>query len=108
VLRFDFSLTQSSPVERTRTMLWFFGPGGNTVLPLLIGGSYTSFATPPGSSHRLVVYSFWTSPAGFRLPSNGVLDIGADVGAVPEPATLLLVGAGLAGAFARRGRRRRA
>jgi hypothetical protein len=58
----------------------------------------------------LIVYT--VRPFPFSLPGHGSLNLVADVGVVPEPGTMLLVGSGIAaligarrrGGSARRGR----
>lgn len=102
VLQFDFSITHTSPVPGTASQRWFYGPGGNPTLPLLLGSSWTAFSTgpnPPGYHYTFLVYSFGSR----TLPGQ----IGADVGAAPEPATLVLLGTGLAVGAVRARRRRR-
>lgn len=106
ILGFVFTIRHSSPVADTNTFGWRFGPGGQPNLPLFLGQSYTSFPLPPSPAHNygMFVYSF--SPFPVRIPGNGLTDLTANVGVVPEPGTWLLVGGGLAGALARRRRQR--
>jgi hypothetical protein len=76
---------------------WSFAPGGGTSLPLLKGpfAVGVELATlPDGYEYRMLAYQF-TTIASASLPSNGMTPIVADVNAIPEPGTLLLLGGGL-------------
>jgi PEP-CTERM motif-containing protein len=92
---------------------WLFGLGslGGTNLPLVNAEDGTSLSfpigpQPPGFHYSELIYSFQIIP--FGLPSNGVTELDAKIGAVPEPTTLLLFGTTMAGlGLAVRWRRRR-
>jgi hypothetical protein len=97
VLLFQLSMEQSSPVGATGLFPATFGPGGGTDLPLLLSRSnYLAFPTgqnPPGFQYNHLVYTL--SPFPLSIRGQGLTDLTADVGAVPEPATLVFVGTGL-------------
>lgn len=108
------TLDQSSPVAGTDQMLWGFGLGGGRTQPSLEdlgGGSFLQLPIgpqPPPYRYSSLVYSI--DPYPFTLPSSGIVDVGANLGAIPEPTTLLLWGATVAGAglLARRRRKMKA
>jgi len=105
ILRFEFSLTQTSPVSDTANPRWFFGPGGGAALPLLRGPDYLQTAVgpnPPPFAYRGIVFSI--APFPFSIPNQGMTPFTADAGLVPEPTTLMLAATGLIGAV--RARRR--
>jgi hypothetical protein len=107
VLRFNFRIRQTSPVDNTNSKELSFGPGGKSDLPLLMGTDHTSFGlatSAPGFRYEALVYSI--APFPFKISGNGVTDFTARVGVVPEPATFVLVGGGLAAAIAARRRKR--
>jgi hypothetical protein len=109
ILDFGLTVEHSGGVDRTKTTLWRFGPGGRAVLPLMVGNSYVAFwgdgqPVLEGHGYNGIIYSFVPFP--FSLSGNGMLNVNADVGLVPEPTTLLLAGSGLVAAFARRRRAR--
>lgn len=106
IVNLNLLLSHTTPVADSDNLFMGLGPGGLTHLPYMLGGTYFQLNTgpnPPGQNYQSLIYSL--APEQFSVPLNGSVDITADVGAVPEPATLLLVGAGLAGAAARRRRR---
>ena len=107
ILKFDFSIHHTSPVDDTNTKTLWFGPGGKPNLPLLMGTDHTSFPlslTSPGHNYPAFVYSF--SPFPIKISGGGMTDLTARVGVVLEPAMFVLVGWRLAAAIAVRRRRR--
>jgi hypothetical protein len=106
---FTISIVQSSPTAGASSNSFDFGEGGGgTVLPLLGFPNYLQLPIgpqPPGYNYSALVYSF--DPYPFSLTTtNGVLDLEANLGAIPEPTTLLLFGTSLAGLGLARWRRR--
>jgi hypothetical protein len=109
----SLTLLQSSPVPGAGHTTWGFDlGGGGTQLPLqtIFGGGPTFMELPIGPQpppyhYSSLVYTF--DPFPFTIPSNGIVDVGADIGAIPEPTTLLLFGTTMAGLGLVRWRRRR-
>ncbi len=108
ILNFGISLTHDSPVAATRSRTWSFGPGGEPDIALRRsnGGTYSILPAgenPPGYYYTGIAYTY--TPFPFSIPANGIARIDANVGAIPEPTTLLLLGSSVAcGAYARRRR----
>jgi hypothetical protein len=104
ILTFSLIVTESSPTQATGRTGWTFGPGGRSNLRVLLGTDH--FSVPIGSNpFGYDAFVFTTRPFPFSLPGHGTRDFVADVGAVPEPGTLILVGSGLVGAALARRRR---
>jgi hypothetical protein len=96
------SLSQSSPIASTSGTQWDYGTqlsrqGGLGYLETSAGPN------PPGYNYPAIIFTF--RPSAFQLQANGTTTLIADVGAVPEPASVVLLGTGLAGMLVRRRKR---
>lgn len=106
VLHFGLVFEHTSPTAGIGRIGWTFGPGGGSLLPILTGISHVGMpldVNPPDIGYAAIVYT--VRPFPFSIPGSGTLDLAADVGVVPEPGTMLLVGSGIAGLIGARRRR---
>jgi hypothetical protein len=105
LVNLNLSLQQSSPAVGLGGLEFGFALGGGGTDLQTHGGGYAELpiGSPPEPYHySSLIYT----PFAFTIPSNGIVDVEAKLGAVPEPTTLLLFGTTAAGLGLARWRRR--
>ena len=96
---FSLFLFQSSPTASMDAVGWGFG----TALSRFGGMGYLQTSAgpnPPGYYYPAIIFTL--RPSAFQLSPNGTTHLIADVGAVPEPRSFVLLATGLALVVVRR------
>jgi hypothetical protein len=104
IVRMSVTLAQTEPAVSSGAHEWLFGPGGKESVTLQMGtrGFARSLGANSTGYHQIV---YRVRPFPFTVNPNSSTKLVADVGVVPEPASLFLFGSGVAGLFVRRRRR---
>ncbi len=96
LLFFTLTLMQTSPAAGSSSILFNSDSGGGT--SLLFHSTFRDYVAisigpnPPGFDFSHIVYSF----PGFTIPNtNAAVEVDANLVAVPEPASMLLLGSGV-------------
>lgn len=100
IFRFDLLATNPTNGAFASRLMWFFGPGGGSTLSQF--GPWDFSVPLDGDASPYTGINFFTSSPVLAI--NSTTSLTAEVGLVPEPSTLLLIGTGLAGAVLRRRR----
>ena len=104
MLRFALRATQTLPVASQTTAHWQFGTRGPGLLSQQIGYDHFSLGLGPGfGGYTRIVYNLTPFPVTLGATTTALT---AEAGVVPEPATMILLGSGMAAAALARRRRR--
>lgn len=106
VLNMSLIFNHEGAIDGTRERFWRLINRGEN-LDMFLGLPYVVYNLPDNPGHfnyTMAVYTLRGMP--FRLTPNGApFELVADVGAIPEPGTMMLVGSGVAAVLLRRRRR---